>query len=109
MLRELAPLRLPTCQEAACCPCSRAASPAVRARDFFTISVVSHLWRRVHPTTGGRVLTCAHVCQEDWIPTGEMASCKIVPFLMSLRVWVAKHKTEQKKKTILKQHREVNQ
>lgn len=53
--------------------------------------------------------TDAHVCQEDWIPTGEMASCKIVPFLMSLRVCVVKNKTEQNKKTILKQYMEVNQ
>jgi hypothetical protein len=43
------------------------------------------------------------------IPTGETASCKIVPFLMSFRVWVAKNKTEQNKKTILKQCMEVNQ
>lgn len=41
----------------------------------------------------------AHMClsnkgipKEGRIPTGEIASCKIVPFLMSLRVWGVKRK-----------------
>ena len=40
-------------------------------------------------------LTDKRIPKESRIPTGEIASCKIVPFLMSLRVWVAKRNKEQ--------------
>lgn len=38
------------------------------------------------------------ILKERRVRTGEIASCKIVPFLMSLRVWGAKEKKSNQDK-----------